>query len=335
METKKWYKANEKISELNTLRTKGYLKGFSVGWGFDSLPITIKSGCTTYVAGAPHDGKTEFWFEILINLSVEHNLRHCIFSPETGTIEDIISELCFKYIGKPYIKTQNNAMSEAERIAAEMFIDEYFYIIDPLDDTMTANDFYNLVDEIEIKEGKRIHTTLIDPFNELSHDFSKDEGRQDLYIERILGDVRKNARKTNRHNCVITHVRDQAPVTTNNVTFFPMATAREIAGGQAWFRKGLLMIIIWRPPLGVNDEFGIAYQKNEVKIKVVKSKPKGVSINGIYTMFYDVIKNAYYLRGNQYSKRHKKLIREEQAELKINVPAPVNWFENEKEEDFL
>ena len=45
-------------------------------------------------------------------------------------------------------------------------------------------------------ENKRIHTTLIDPFNELSHDFSKDEGRQDLYIERILGDVRKNARKT-------------------------------------------------------------------------------------------------------------------------------------------
>ena len=51
-------------------------------------------------------------------------------------------------------------------------------------------------------------------------------------------------------------------------------------------------------------------------------------------MFYDVIKNAYYMRGNQYSKRHKKLVREEQAEIKINVPQPVNWFDTEKEEDF-
>ena len=335
METKKWFKVNEKITELNDLRNKGHLKGWSIGWGFDSLPITIKEGCTSYVAGAPHDGKTEFWLEILINLSVKYKIRHAIFTPETGTIEDIISELCFKYIGKPYIKTQDNPMTEAERICAEMFVDEYFYIIDPLDDKMTADDFYKIVDDIEINEGKRIHTTMIDPFNELSHDFSKDEGRQDLYIERILGDVRKNARKTNRHNCVITHVRNQAPITANDVTFFPMATAREIAGGQAWFRKGLLMIIIWRPPYGLNDENGIAYQKNEVKIRVVKSKPKGVSINGTYTMFYDVLKNAYYMRGNQYSKRHKNLIREEQAELKINVPKPVNWFDTEKDEDFL
>lgn len=335
METKKWFKVNEKITELNDLRNKGHLKGWSIGWGFDSLPITIKEGCTSYVAGAPHDGKTEFWLEILINLSVKYKIRHAIFTPETGTIEDIISELCFKYIGKPYIKTQDNPMTEAERICAEMFVDEYFYIIDPLDDKMTADDFYKIVDDIEINEGKRIHTTMIDPFNELSHDFSKDEGRQDLYIERILGDVRKNARKTNRHNCVITHVRDQAPITANDVTFFPMATAREIAGGQAWFRKGLLMIIIWRPPYGLNDENGIAYQKNEVKIRVVKSKPKGVSVNGTYTMFYDVQKNAYYMRGNQYSKRHKNLIREEQAELKINVPKPVNWFDTEKDEDFL
>jgi hypothetical protein len=335
METKKWFKVNEKITELNDLRNKGHLKGWSIGWGFDSLPITIKEGCTSYVAGAPHDGKTEFWLEILINLSVKYKIRHAIFTPETGTIEDVISELCFKYIGKPYIKTQDNPMTEAERICAEMFVDEYFYIIDPLDDKMTADDFYKIVDDIEINEGKRIHTTMIDPFNELSHDFSKDEGRQDLYIERILGDVRKNARKTNRHNCVITHVRDQAPITANDVTFFPMATAREIAGGQAWFRKGLLMIIIWRPPYGLNDENGIAYQKNEVKIRVVKSKPKGVSVNGTYTMFYDVLKNAYYMRGNQYSKRHKNLIREEQAELKINVPKPVNWFDTEKDEDFL
>ncbi len=334
METKNWFKATERITELNELRNNSYLKGYSIGWNFDSLPITIKSGCTTYVAGAPHDGKTEFWLEILINLSVEHKLRHAIFTPETGTVEDIISELCFKYIGKPYIKTMDNPMTEAERIAAEMFVDEYFYIIDPLDSKMTADNFYSMVDNIEIEEGKRIHTTLIDPFNELTHDFSKDEGRQDLYIERILGDVRKNARKTNRHNCVITHVRDQAPITTDNVTFFPMATPREIAGGQAWFRKGLLMIIVWRPPYGLNDEHGTPYEKNEVKIKVVKSKPKGVSINGTYTMFYNVLKNAYYLRGNQYSKRHKNLIREEQAEIKTQVIQPTNWFDTEKDEEF-
>jgi len=40
------------------------------------------------------------------------------------------------------------------------------------------------------------------------------------------------------------------------------------------------------------------------------------------------------MRGNQYSKRHKNLVREKQAKIKINVPKPVNWFDTEKDEEF-
>jgi len=325
-----WHKVTEKQSELNDLRTLGNQKGYTIGW---DIPITIKLGCTTYIAGAPHDGKTEFWLDVLINLSVEHKLKHAIFTPETGTVADIIAELCSKYIGKPYIKKHHGAMSEAEKVAAEMFVAEYFYIIDPIDNPLTAANFYKIVDEIEQQEGITINTTLIDPFNELAHDFSKDEGRQDLYIERILGDVRKNARATNRHNCIITHVRDQAPIIQNGKTFFPMPTPREIAGGQAWYRKGLLMLIIWRPPEGINDEFGEPYKHNEVFIKVAKSKPKGVSKNGIYKMFYDIDLNTYYLPGNVYANRYKKRPTEKQGKLEIENKL-VNWYETDKDENF-
>ena len=327
-----WQKIRDNLKELNDLRTEGHVKGYSIGW---DIPITIKIGCTTYIAGAPHDGKTEWWLDVLINLSVEHGLKHAIFTPETGAVHDIVAELCTKYIGKPYIKKFKGHMSEVERLGAEVFVARHFYIIDPMDNPMTAADFFEVVDQIEFKEKVKIHTTMIDPFNELSHDFSKDEGRQDLYIERILGEVRKNARAKNRHNCVITHVRDQAPVTNKSGTYFPVATAREIAGGQAWFRKGLLMIIIWRPPKDQNqkNKHGEPYKDNEVLIKVVKSKPKGVSENGNYAMFFDVKRNTYYLEGDVYAKRYKDMPREKQAELKLEKNY-VNWYETNKDEDF-
>ena len=325
-----WHKVKDKQSELNDLRENGNQQGYTIGW---DIPITVKLGCTTYIAGAPHDGKTEFWLDVLVNLSVEHKLKHVIFTPETGTTADIIAELCTKYVGKPYIKKFPGAMTETEKINAEMFVAEYFYIIDPLDNRLTAETFFNIVDKIEQTENVTIHTTLIDPFNELAHDFSKDEGRQDLYIERILGDIRKNARAKERHNCVITHVRDQAPIIRSGKTFFPMPTPREIAGGQAWFRKGLLMIIIWRPPEGLNNENGEPYKSNEVFIKVAKSKPKGVSKNGIYKMFYDIKKNTYYLEGGIYAKRHKNPPVEKQSKMKIENKL-VNWYETEKDEDY-
>ena len=135
-------------------------------------------------------------------------------------------------------------MDEAERTHAEMFIDEHFVVIDPVDDELNIDDFYDLVDQMELDLGFKFNTTTIDPWNELAEEFEpSDLGREDKYLSRILGKVRKNARKTGRHNCIINHVRDQKLVTVGDISYFPMPHAREMAGGQVWFRKGLLMLI--------------------------------------------------------------------------------------------
>ena len=67
-------------SDLENLHQKGLQRGASVGWDWSAFPFTIKLGTTTYLAAPPHQGKTEFWFEILINLSWLHGWKHCIFS---------------------------------------------------------------------------------------------------------------------------------------------------------------------------------------------------------------------------------------------------------------
>lgn len=294
-------------SEMIDLRHKKNVRGKSVGWDWDLLPYTIKEGCTTYIGAAPASGKTELWFEFLINLSCLYGWNHVVFSPETGSAAEIYAELCYKYIGKPYT-IGDNAMTQGEQIRAEMFIDKHFIVVDPIDEDLTLQGYYDLVDEIERTQEIQIHTTTIDPWNELTEEYiQSDLGREDKYLSRILGIARKNARKTNRHNCIINHVRDQTPITKElfsgeQVTYFPPPSARDFAGGQVWFRKGLCVLIPWRPPYGLKDNDGSICEANEVHLKVAKSKPKGVSKNGTYKMFLDVERYQYYMidwKGNR------------------------------------
>jgi hypothetical protein len=93
-----------------------------------------------------------------------------------------------------------------------------------------------------------------------------------------------------------------------------MPTARDFAGGQVWFRKGLTVLIPWRPPAGLVDSNGNVYEENEVHLKVAKSKPKGVSKNGIYKMYLDVSKYQYYMRDNLGNKVYAN--RKDLAEIK-------------------
>jgi hypothetical protein len=288
-------------TELHNIRHEENTRGKSIGWSFDILPYTVKEGCTTYIGAAPASGKTEIWFEFLINLSCLHGWNHVVFSPETGSAAEVYAELCYKYLGKPYVKGEY-AMSESEKIKAEMFINDHFIVVDPIDEDLTLEGFYDLVDEIERKNEITIHTTTIDPWNELTEKFEhSDLGREDKYLSRILGLARKNARKTKRHNCIINHVRDQPMVTGKTIagteiSYFPIPSARDFAGGQVWFRKGLTVIIPWRPPKDLLLNDGTTAEENEVHFKVAKSKPKGVSKNGTYKMYLDTTKYQYYMK---------------------------------------
>ena len=291
------YKLLDNIkTDLDALREQGIQRGMEVGWDWELFPFSVMPGRTTYIGAAPASGKTEIWFEMLINLSCKYEWNHIIFSPETGSATEIYAELCHKFIGKSYLKNKGYEMDAKERIKAEYFISKHFVIVDPIDEDLTIEMFYELCDKIEFDLNKKFHTTTIDPWNELTERFMpEDLGREDKYLSRILRVVTKNARKTNRHNCIITHVRDQAPVIKDGKTFFPMPTARDLAGGQTWFRKGYNMLMIWRPPYGLLDEKGVMYEDNEVHIHIAKVKPKGTAKRGTYKLFLDTQRYQYYM----------------------------------------
>lgn len=296
---KLWYTLSECATDVKILHNEGLTRGAYCGFNSGDPYYTLKMGGTTYVYGTPTSGKTEWWLEVLITLTELYGYKHAIYLPESGSKEEVIAELLSKYARKPFHKDYKNHLTTEELNRYLPALDEHFYIIDPKDKTITIEEFFEQVDDIEKTMKVKIHTTVTDPWNELKHDYSE-EGRQDLYIENRLGTIRNNAIVKNRHNTIITHSRDQHPVegtdiNNKKVFYLPPPTAREIAGGQAWYRKAMMLVCVWRPPLNVIDpQTGAPFKDNEAHIIVQKFKPKGTGKKGMFKLYYDLQKNRYY-----------------------------------------
>jgi len=292
---KLYYTLNDVKDQIDEAYSSGFSKGKYVGWKNIGEHYTLKEGTTTYIYGAPACGKTQFWHEILINCSKFYKMRHAIFSPETGTAGEVFQELMEIYSGKDFYSDRNRQMTVEEKEDAENFINKYFIVIDPSGGLLKVEDFYAYVDIIEREYNTKIHTTTIDPWNELSHSFASQNNRQDIYLEWALGAIRQNAKINKRHNAIITHIAQQDKIKDKDsgMWYYPPTDFRQVAGGQSWSRKGMNMINIWRPPEGFfYDGHPLPYNASIIDIQ--KVKPKYVGSVGECLMFYDIYKHGFY-----------------------------------------
>lgn len=301
-----YFSLDDVRDDFNELYKHGNPRGYYCGFPDFHNYFSLLPGRMTFINGAPDSGKTYFWFEILINLSEFHGLRHMIFSPEMGDAHQVFAEL----VGI-YMKSSFMSLDKDDREYGSQFINDHFLIIDPQDNTFTVDEFLNQAELYEAKGNKKIDTLTGDPFNEFTHTLSDDYNRQDLYIERILGNIRRKAKSTGRHICIITHPRDQQKDIFNSRSFYRAPTAREYAGGQAWYRKGFGMLCIWRPPEGYELDGGEVAKNNTTVVQIQKAKPRGMGKKGNCVFYLDMKTSRYYqedtFMGKIYAKKNEQI----------------------------
>jgi hypothetical protein len=275
---------------LDELREIGVPRGENTGFKkLDDL-YSLKQGSFTFILAPPHHGKSEFCFELVINQAIKFGKKSLIYSPETGSVEDIYSELIHKLTGKPFYKSINDHVDDRKYYEAINYIDEYFSIVDGDEKGYSFQDLTELITDEKI--------IMSDPYNELIHDMTEFGTRQDLYIERLCSEIRRYCKKNKKHCLQTLHPAHQQIVVEKGFRYYPMPMAREAAGGQALLRKAMTWINLWRPPIGLNDEDGQPYRENEVVVNIEKAKPKGVSTRGTTRLFFDWKKNRYYEEGD-------------------------------------
>ena len=284
---------------LQFMREHGNPKGENTGFACLDEYYSIKQGSFTFILAPPHHGKSEFAFEMAFNQAQKYGKKTLIYSPETGSTEDIYAEFIHKYTGKPFYKSIAGSITEKELYQAINYIDEMFSILDSDDRSYGFKDISDFVTDEKI--------ILTDPYNEMKHEMRDYGTRQDLYIEDLCADIRRYCKKNKKHWILTLHPASQQPVTDKSgIRFYPMPFAREAAGGQALFSKAMTWINLWRPPAGMHDENGMPFEDNITLVHIEKAKPKGVAMKGQTKLFFDWKRNRFYEFPKLYAFEHEK-----------------------------
>lgn len=287
------YKVEDVRDSLTTLRKEGVKKG---AWtGFDSLfdKYSVKKGSTTYIYAGAHQGKSQFGFELMMNLAEYSGWKWAVYSPETGSPAEVFAELLWVYLRKPFLINDHLTATDEETENAIEFINTHFFIIDSGLQDLSIEGFYTAVETIEEDNFITIDGCMVDPFTEIRTDVNSGV-RDDIAIGQVLTKVRKHSAEKDFHTIVTVHTKHQQAKYKNGVPYVDKPTMNDIAGGMQWSRKGMMVVNVWRCPYGLEDSNGIPYEPNQVEITVVKAKPKIVGKLGTVTLYYDKMKNRYY-----------------------------------------
>lgn len=313
------YKLDDAKDGMFKLREGGDQRGHYLG--FDNLDknYTMKEGSFTILVAAPAMGKTQFSIEIMMNMAEYEGWKWVIASPEMGSPSEIFAELCWSYARKPFYKINGcEIMSDKEASEAIDFVREHFIVIDAGADDMTIGGFYRELEEV-MEEVDGIKGCLIDPYTEFKTDLEQGV-RDDVAIGKDITKIRKQSANLGVHTIVAVHTKYQQPQYKKNalgkrVAIIPEPTFNDIAGGQMWSKKGFMIVSLWRCPFGFEDENGNPYDANQVKVNVLKAKPKSAGVKGHCYLYYNVEMNRYYSKSydgsKTYSKQNPNLVTEE------------------------
>lgn len=276
----------EVLDRLSQMRRSGSLRGQPTGIdGLDRL-VSLRRGFPLFMAGAPGHGKSILAKQVALNAARLHGWRILAYMGEEGSGVDLIADLVEMYVGKDLrIHTPGGlentlAMTDGELEDALVFVNSHFRVIcpDEVPSPFTLEAFYDAAD------SDHFDMTILDPWNDLDHDFEKYGGREDVYLANALRDVRRKCREANRIDVIVTHIgkiyADRK--TPEGKRYQGPAMPTEWAGGQTWFRRAFQMLLVYRPPAGIVLEDGVdPLPEGTAWIYCQKTKPKGVGSLGM------------------------------------------------------
>ncbi len=302
-------KYKDVCDQIEILKKAGSPKGDTTGFRTLDNFFTVKQGSYTFILGAPHHGKSELSFELALTQQRKHKKRTLISSSETGSVADIYVEIMHKVFNKSIYSDHPMQFKDYDDFKkAVAFVDNWFSIVD------TEEKSYSFGELFELRTDEKI--ILADPYNEHKHDMVGlgYGSRQDLYIEDLMGEVRRANKKMDTHMIITLHPAAQQlkedKINGESVRYYPMPLAREASGGQSLFRKAMTWINVWRPPTGLKGYHGKPYENNEMVYMIEKAKPKGVANKGMGSLYYDYFRSRYYEKIGEnkcYALQHEKI----------------------------
>lgn len=256
-------KPSSRKSEFKKLK-RGDTSKKGLSTGFESLDENLKlaKGYMAILTGYPGSGKSEWLDAVLINTTLMYDWKIVYYSPENHPIEQHMSKLSEKFIGKHITE-----MSMEDMDKSLDYMDNHFTWLYPENPELDM--LISLAQEE--KEANGLDCLVIDPWNAVTHHRN---GMLHEYLSEALSKLIRFARNNEVLICVVAHPTKPQRDKDGNI---PIPDMYSISDGAMWFNKADYGIIVHRPD----------YSKNEMDVYVMKRKYKWMGSLGNASFDYN------------------------------------------------
>jgi twinkle protein len=259
------------------LKREGLKPGCGISINQFNELLTFEPGYLTVVTGIPNHGKSEFLDQIMVDLSIMHNWRFGIFSPENYPIQLHFSKIAAKLLGESF-----NSIEDYQVVQAMDYYRDNFVHIVPKED----NSVESIVEHAtQLVKRYGINGLVIDAWNKLEHDYSSNET---VYISKQLDVIINFAQKYGVHIFVVAHPTKMQRDKQTGAYMVP--TIYDMAGSAHFYNKSHNGISVYRH----FHEDGTSTP--EVFVQKVKFKHWGRQ--GSLMLQYDISSGRYHKPGD-------------------------------------
>lgn len=233
--------------------------------GFNGLEHTMRIalGYVSVWTGIPGHGKSTFLNDLMCRLAVNHDLKVCFASFEQMPQRDHRRNL-----RSWHGWNHEDKLTHEKLEAADHWINTTFTFITPVDDEDTTLDW--LLDRMEaavIQHNCSIF--VIDPWDELDHDYDPRGETETQYITRAIKMLKRFAMRMQVHIAIVSHPQKQRKRDDGTYT---VPTLYDISGSARWYNKPDLGVIVHREGMTTSEGAGSMPSETGTLLRIQKSR---------------------------------------------------------------
>ena len=228
-----------------------------------------KRGQITLTSGLANSGKSEYIEFLALVKSYYNGDKWAVYSPENYPADEWYFTFAERLLGMHLTPENKTRVSKEVFKKAYEFVTEHFFYVYP--ETLSPTPQTIKAKFLELIITKKVTGVILDPFNQLTNDYGKFNGRDDKYLESALGDFSRFAKENSVFFNVIAHPTKMQKNADGN---YPMPDVFDLAGGAMWANK-MDNIMVYHRPLNLTDPTSNACEIETKKVKKQRLFKKG------------------------------------------------------------
>lgn len=202
-----------------------------------------KRGELTVLTGIGNHGKSAILSFLMLNKAAKDGSKWAVFSPENYPAHEYYHDLTETVLGADCTPDNHiNKPTLQQYQAAYDFVRKHFFYIYPQQLAPSPEYIKSRFLELIIKE--KVDGCVIDPFNQLANDYSRQNHRDDKYLETFLSDATRFSITSNVYMIIVAH---PVKLHKNEAGGYDAPDAFDLAGGAMWNNKADNILVYHRP----------------------------------------------------------------------------------------